>query len=172
VKKNYTFLLNCGYAEDAYLSYLPFTSRYKFATAREALIDLALFIKEQYVQRYAHEPKKCCKANRAKDPSAEFCAKCGHKIANEEFDPQGYMQFILDMACCCTVDSFHGNFIDYDEDARWQSEGINTKDAIRCVYVAEKVLAAAIGHSPDDRVNIESIFKDRTKSKDNSFSFW
>ncbi len=172
--KTYTFLLNFGYAESGGLSYLPFTSRKRFATAKGALIDLAEFLKEHYVQRYTPKLRKCCQANRAKDPTAEFCAKCGTSVADAEFDPEGYMEFVEGIANC-DVDGFHGGYIDYDDGYRWQSEGIDKalkNGSIRLVYVAEKVLAAAIGHSPDDRVNIDSIFKDRTKSKSNSFSFW
>lgn len=175
MKKKYTFVLNFGYAESGRLSFLPWTSQVGFANAKEALIDLAEFLKEHYWQKYGPKPRKCCKATKEKDPQAEFCSKCGTSLAEEEFDPEGYMQWVSEIADCDT-DTFHGKFIEWDESKRWQSDGLEgalTKGAnTRFVYVAEKVLAAAIGHSPDDRVTIDSIFKDRTKSGGTSFSFW
>jgi len=172
MKNTYTFLLNCGYAEDAHLAFLPFSSREKYATAKEALTDLAVFLKDEYVKR--NTPKRCCEASRTKEPTAAFCGKCGGPLADAGFDPEGYMHFVSEIAGC-NVDSFHGGYIDYDETLRWQSEGIEKaldNGSIRVVYIAEKVLAAAIGHSPDERVSIESIFKGRTKSSGSSFSFW
>ena len=174
-KKTYTFVLNFGYAESGRLSFLPWTSQVTFSNAKEALIDLATFLKEEFLLKHRSEPHKCCTASKEKDPQADFCAKCGRSLAEEEFDPEGYMEWVTEIANC-DVDSFHGDYIDWDESKRWQSNGLEgalTKGAnTRFVYVAEKVLAAAIGHSPDDRVTIDSIFKDRTKSGGSSFSFW
>ena len=175
MKKTYTFVLNFGYAESGGLAFLPWTSQVTFATAKEARVDLAAFLKEEYLLKHASELRKCCQASKEKDSQAVYCAKCGQSLTEEEFDPEGYMEWVAEIAGCDN-DTFHGDYIDWDESKRWQSNGLEgalTKGAnTRFVYVAEKVLAAAIGHSPDDRVTIDSIFKDRTKSGGSSFSFW
>ncbi len=171
MKKAYTFVLNFGYAESGGMSFTPFTSQRSYATAKEALVDLAEFLKEQYLQRNAPKPKKCCIENKEKDSTAEHCKKCGRPLADEEFDEEGYMEYVSSVDGMI-FDSFCGEFMDYDESLRWQCEGLEGGKNLRFVYTAEKVLAAAIGHSPDDRVSIDSIFKDRTKGQGNSFSFW
>src|SRR5574337_2038651 len=67
--KQYTFVLNFGYVESSGLSYMPFTSTGKYKDAKEALVDLAKFLKEQYLVQYENKPKKCCLAAKNKDPA-------------------------------------------------------------------------------------------------------
>ena len=176
-KRTYTFLLSCGYAESASLSFMPFTSSEKYASAAVALMDLAAYLKEQYDERHGpREPKACCLSTKKKDGEALFCSKCRSSLVPEGFDEERFMDFVSG-ACQSDIDTFHGDYIDWDEDDRWQSDGGALESAVqdksvRFVYTAEKVMAAALGHSPDDRVTIESIFKDRTKGGGKSFSFW
>ncbi len=175
LKKSYTFALNCGYAENGSLSFAPFTSREKYATAKEALLDLAAFFKERYDQRNAPQYKECCLVTKAKDAAARFCKNCGRTLEEEEFDVEDFTEFVSGI-CRADCDTFHGEYIDYDEDHRWQPGGLEQAVAdgsLRFVYTAEHVLAAATGHSPyPDKVTIESIFKDRTRSRGKSFAFW
>jgi hypothetical protein len=70
------------------------------------------------------------------------------------------------------IDSFHGEFIDYDEDLRWQSDGLEGALNQRFVYQAEWVLAAAIGYPHRAEVTFEDICKARTKSKSESFTYY
>lgn len=171
MKKRYTFALNFGYAEDASLGFVPFTSSQRYADAKEALLDLAAFFKEHYVATLAPRLKKCCESARSKDPGAKFCPKCGKPLDPDGLDADGFMDWLRRLDGC-SVDSYHGEVVPYDEGQRWQPGGLEGLESVRTVHVAEKVLAAAIGHSPDGRVTIESIFKDRTKSGGRSFSFW
>lgn len=168
--KTYTFLLNFGYAESGRLAYVPFTSTQKFANAKIALVDLANFFKEHYLELHKPKLKKCCLDNKAKDSTAQFCSKCSKSLVDQDFDDEGYMEFVMDIGGCDT-DSY-GEYVDFSADVRWEAGMLGLNKDTRVVYQAEKVLAAAIGHSPDDRVTIERIFEQRTKSKSEDFSFW
>lgn len=170
--KTYTFLLNFGYVESTRLAYVPFTSTVELANAKLALVDLANFLKEHFLEKHGPKLKKCCLANKEKDPHAQFCSKCSRSLVNEDFDVEGYMDFIKEIGEC-DIDTYHGNYVEYSDDLRWDpTGGLGPEKDTRLVYNAEKVLAAAIGHSPDNRVNIEKIFEQRTKSGSDSFSFW
>src|SRR5271170_4910969 len=116
--KQYTFVLNFGYVESSSLSYFPFSSLNKYRSAKEALVDLSLFLKEQYLSRHTIEPKKCCLASKEKDSGAEFCAKCGKSLLKEAFNDEWFIDWLQDMSNC-DVDRFHGDFIDYDTSHRW-----------------------------------------------------
>jgi hypothetical protein len=164
--KTYSFFLNFGYAEDGMLGYIPFSSDKKFSSVKEAFIDLANFFKEAF-DRKQHELKKCCQSS-IKIEESNYCNKCGLYLKGIKFDKEIYIDFIKNIACADT-NSYFGDIIDCDDNARWQPEFIGFND-VNIIYVAEKCLAAAIGLSPDDRVNIDSIFE--KKSKNNSFSFW
>jgi hypothetical protein len=173
MKRSYTFALNCGFAEDGELSYTPFTSEQKFASAKEALIDLAQFFKEHFVEGNTPKLKACCTATRAKDTEAKFCSKCGSSLAVKKFDAEAYTEFVHE-ACLCDNNSY-AELIDYNEEYRWQPGGMEKaadNGSLRFVITAEKVLAAALGESPDERVTIETIFQDRTKAGGKVFSFW
>jgi hypothetical protein len=171
MKKAYTFVLNFGYVESSRLSFLPWTSKEKYATARDALVDLAMFLKEKFLERHAVKPKKCCLDSKAKDSGAEFCRKCGRSLVDEDFDAERYMEFVSGIGDC-DIDTFHGEYIDWNASERWQTEGLEGAVNQRFVYQAEKVLAAAINQTPDDRRTFETICKDRTKYKMDSFHFW
>lgn|SRR5512135_292231 len=172
MKKAYTFILNFGYVESARLAFLPWTSKEKYANARDALVDLATFLKEKFLEKHAVKPKKCCIDSKAKDSDAEFCRKCGRSLqVDEDFDVEGYMEFVSGIGDC-DIDTFHGDYIDWNDEERWQTEGLEGQSNQRFVYQAEKVLAAAIGQTPDERRTFETICKERTKNKTESFSFW
>lgn len=168
--KSYTFVLNFGYVESSSLSYFPFTSVYKYKSAKEALVDLALFLKEQYLLKNTSKPKKCCVDAKVKDSSAEFCSKCGKSLEEEEFDEELFEDWLTQMSCC-DIDSFHGDFIDYDEELRWQSNGLEGSVNQRFVYHAGWVLLAALGF-PHGDLSFEDICKERTKEKRESFSYY
>jgi hypothetical protein len=169
--KQYTFVLNFGYVESASLSYLPFSSTNKYRDAKEALIDLALFLKEQFLLKHGFEYKKCCLITKEKDSEAAFCSACGKSLAEEEFNDEHFTEWLTDMSCT-NLDLFHGEFIDYDESLRWQSNGLEGAPNQRFVYQAEWVLAAAIGYPQRDDQTFEDICKDRTKAKRESFSYY
>jgi hypothetical protein len=171
MKKEYTLVLNFGYVESSRLSFLPWTSKEKFANARDALVDLATYLKEKFLERHEVKPKKCCLDSKAKDAEAKFCKKCGRSLeVDEDFDVEGYMEFVVGIGDC-DIDTFHGEYIDYNDGDRWQAEGMEGGNQ-RFVYQAEKVLAAAIGHTPDERRTFETICKERTKNKTENFAFW
>ena len=171
-KKAYTFVLNFGYAESARMSFMPWTSSEKYATARDALVDLGTYLKEKYEERHEVKPCSCCTASLSKDEEAIYCGKCGRSLkVDDEFDVEGFMEFVSEMNGC-DVDTFHGEYIDYSEDARWQPGFLEGTSNQRFVYQAEKVLAAAIGHTPDEQSTLEVICATRTKSKDEIFTFW
>lgn len=171
MKKQYTFVLNFGYVESAGLSYMPWSSSEKYATAKDALIDLATFFKEQYLLQHKVELKSCCEANKKKDPEASFCSKCRRSLKEEEFDDEAFIDWLQGMANS-NIDSFHGEYMDYDPDnQRWQSDGLEGALNQRFVYQAEWVLAAAIGY-PHGDVTFEDICKERTKEKRESFSYY
>jgi hypothetical protein len=169
--KQYTFVLNFGYVESSSLSYLPFSSTDKYRDAKEALIDLAEFLKEQYLLQHETKPKKCCIASKEKDATAEFCPKCGHSLTKEEFNDEHFTQWLSDMECA-NIDSFHGEFIDYDESHPWQYNGLEGALNQRFVYQAEWVIAAALGYPHRKEQTFEKICQDRTKTKRESFSYY
>ena len=169
--KSYTFVLNFGYVESSRLSYFPFTSTGKYKSAKEALVDLANFLKEQYLEKHAVELRACCEANKLKDSEAEYCSKCRRPLQEAEFDDEEFIDWIQGMSSC-DVDSFHGDYIDWDPEYRWQSDGLEGAVNQRFVYQAEWVLAAALGYPHRDDVTFEDICKQRTKEKKESFSYY
>lgn len=171
MKKAYTFVLNFGYVESSSLSYMPFSSKAKYNTAKDALVDLALFFKEQYLLSHKVRLKKCCTANKTKDPSANFCSKCRSPLKEEKFDDEDFTDWLRGMSGC-DIDSFHGEFIDHNTTYRWQSNGLEGAPNQRFVYQAEWVLAAALGYLHRDDRTFEDICKDRTKEKRESFSYY
>jgi hypothetical protein len=171
MKKQYTFVLNFGYVESSSLSYMPFSSTEKYASAKEALVDLAIFFKEQFALNNKVELKACCEVNKKKDAEAAFCSKCRRSLKEEEFDDEAFVDWIRGMGNC-DIDSFHGEYIDYDESLRWQSNGLEGSLNQRFVYQAEWVLAAAVGYPHRKDQTFEDICKDRTKEKRESFSYY
>jgi hypothetical protein len=169
--KQYTFVLNFGYVESSGLSYMPFTSSGKYKDAKEALIDLAKFLKEQYLLKYESKPKKCCLASKNKDSTSEFCSKCGRSLFEEEFNGEHFIDWLREFGGL-DIDNFHASYIDYDDSHRWQSNGLEGAPNQRFVYQADWVLAAAIGHPHRDTQTFEKICQDRTKAKRESFSYY
>jgi hypothetical protein len=169
--KSYTFVLNFGYVESSGLSYMPFTSSGKYKGAKEALVDLAKFLKEQYLVQHESKPKKCCLASKAKDASAVYCAKCGHTLAEEEFNDEHFVEWLRELDGL-DIDRYHGDYIDYDTSHRWQSEGLEGAVNQRFVYQAEWVLTAALGYPHREDQTFEDICKERTKEKRESFSYY
>ena len=173
MSKTYTLVLNCGYAEESAISFVPFTSVNKYANAREAVLDFAEFMKEQFNQ--TAELKKCCRNSKKADQGANFCRICGARISNyreDEFDEEAYMNFIHRVCQASCLDDFAGKFGGYADDERWRLADIADAKNIRVIYVAEKVLAAAIGYPSRDDRTFEVICEERTARKTEHFSFW
>lgn len=168
--KQYTFVLNFGYVESASMVYMPWSSTGKYKGAKEALLDLAAFLKEKFLLQHETKPKKCCIASKEKDSGAEFCSKCGRSLVEEEFNDEHFTDWLTNMDCS-NVDSF-SEFMDYDESNRWQSNGLEGSLNQRFVYNAEWVLAAALGYPHRTEQTFEKICKDRTKHKRESFSYY
>lgn len=169
--KAYIFVPNFGYVESSRLSYMPFTSLGKYKNAKEALVDLAKFLQEQYLINHSSKPKKCCVASKEKDTSAEFCSKCGSSLEEDEFDSEHFQEWLSNMSCC-DINGFHDEFIDYDTSHRWQSDGLEGAPNQRFVYNAEWVLSAALGYPHRDDQTFEKICQDRTKEKRESFMYY
>ncbi len=163
--KQYTFVLNFGYAEDAALSFFPFTSYTKHSSSKKALIDLATFLKDAFSARNRGSTEPCCVALKKKHPIAKFCYECGRLIDKEEFDGEAFIDWLRDLNNCGSIDELHSSFIDYDETSPWQSDGLENQPNPIFVYEAEWVLAAAVGW-PDNKA-FEKI-----KNTKNSFSFY
>jgi len=170
MKKQYTFVLNFGYVESAGLSYMPWASTEKYANAKDALIDLATFFKEMYLIQHKVE-RACCEANKKKDSEAAFCSKCSRSLKEEKFNDEHFTEWLSNMGGS-NIDSFHGEFIDYDTSLRWQSNGLEGALNQRFIYQAEWVLAAAIGYPHRDDRTFEDICKARTKEKRESFEYY
>jgi hypothetical protein len=168
-KKQYTFVLSYGYAESQTIFVTPFTSKNTFSDAKAALLDLAQFFKERFIEQHVPKPKQCCLKAKESASEDEYCSKCGQFLTEDDFDIEHFMEFVRDMGSTDN-DSYSSEFASYSEDHRWEPEGLG--DNIRHVYTAEKVMAAAIGHEVFPGKTIESVFKDRTKSKSKDFSFW
>jgi hypothetical protein len=170
--KKYIFLLNFGYVESAMLGFVPFSSTKEFSSVKEAFIDLAEFFKSAFMGQKSIQ-QKCCAAA-SKKSTSNFCNKCGRSLKEKEFDAEKYIDFVREVGTA-DVDTYSGEIVDYNYgDSRWQpldlSECFVNPDSVKVVYVAEKCLAAALGHSPAYRVDIDLILKDHEKT--NSFSFW
>lgn len=169
--KQYTFVLNFGYVESSCLYYFPFTSEQKYKDAKEALVDLAKFLKEMYEINHKVELKDCCKKNQAKDPEAEFCSKCRRPLKEDDFNPEHFGDWLREMSSC-DIDSFHGDYIEYDDTQRWQNNGLEGAPNQRFVYQAEWVLTAALGYPHREDNTWDDICKARTKDKCVSFSYY
>lgn len=167
--KRYTLVLNFGYVESARLAYMPWISRQTYRDAKEALLDLAVFLRDQYLIEHTPKLKKCCTATQAKDSSAAFCSKCGYSLAEVEFDGEHFSEWLRELDT--DVDTFHG-LIEWNPENRWQAEGLEGAPNPRFVYQAEWVLAAAVGHPKREDVTFETICKARTKSRSESFSYY
>lgn len=169
--KKYTFVLNFGYVESSGLCFMPWTSLGSYKDAKSALLDLALFLKEQYMSQFDQQPKQCCTNTKQKDAEAEFCSKCRRQLTDEVLDGEQFTDWLRSMDGV-DVDNFHGEFIEWDDTHRWQSNGLEGMPNQRFVYQAEWVLAAAVGYSHGGNNTFEKICENRTKSKEESFSYY
>lgn len=167
--KRYTFVLNFGYVEHARLAYMPWTSKQSYRDAKTALLDLAEFLRDQYLVEHAPKLKKCCAAIKARDSVATFCSRCGSSLTEDAFDGERFSEWLRELDT--DLDTFHG-LIEWDPAHRWQSEGLERAPNPRFVYQAEWVLAAAVGHPKWEDVTFETICKARTKSRSESFSYF
>lgn len=169
--KKYTFVLNFGYVESSGLCFMPWTSVNSYKSAKDALLDLALFLQEQYVGQ-TEPPKKCCTASKQKDSEAQFCSKCGKPLLDKVFDGEGFIDWLRHLDGI-DVDSFHSDFVEWDDNHRWESEGLEDAPNQRFVYQAEWVLAAAVGYSHGGNpVTFEKICENRTRNKTESFAYY
>lgn len=171
--KQYTFVLNFGYVESSGVSYTPFTSRDQFPNAKKALISLAEFLKERFMANRNDdiEPKQCCLKTRSKDEDAIYCSTCKRSLKDFEFDGEEFTQWLSDMDGV-DLDIFHSSFIDYDEEAAWQSQDLENAPNPRFVYQAEWVIAAAVGYNHREGHDFKTICTNRTKEKKISFSYF
>lgn len=170
-RKKYTFVLNFGYAEQSYVSFMPWTSSSAYTDAKIALADLAEFLREQYLKEHQASTKKCCAKAKEKDSEAEFCPRCGRRLADAEFESEYFEDWLRQMGST-DMDGFHGGHVEWDEDHRWRSDGLEGKPNQRFVYQAEWVLSAALGHPHHLDRTFETICQERTKSKRESFSYY
>jgi hypothetical protein len=166
--KRYTLVLNFGYVEQQRLSYMPWTSNQKFKDAKEALLDLALFLKERYLAENTPQLRKCCIASKENGASS-FCAKCGLRLATEEPDGEEFAEWLVQLDT--NVDGFHG-LIEWDPDNRWQSDKLEGAPNQRFVYEAELVLTVAAGFAGRQDKTFEAICRNRTESQKSSFSYY
>lgn len=167
--KRYTLVLNFGYVESQRLAYMPWISKTTFKDAKDALLDLATFLKEKYLTEHDTKPKKCCLATIAKDASAKYCSKCRRELAEPEFDGERFSDWLRDLDT--DIDTFNG-YGDWDREDRWQADQLEGALNQRFVYQAEWVLAAAVGHPQRQEITFETICKTRTKSREDSFSYY
>lgn len=166
--KRYTFVLNFGYVEEAAVGYLPFTSRDSFANAKKALVNLAEYLRDEFMKTITVEPKACCVNTREKDNEALYCSKCRMSLTNLDFDSEEFMQWLRDLNGC-TNDSWP---IDWDAEAPWEVGHLEDAPNPRFVYQAEWVLSAAVGHPYHDEIEFKDICAKRTKEKKESFSYY
>lgn len=167
--KRYTLVLNFGYVESQRLAYMPWSSKQKFKDAKEALLDLANWLKERYLEENKTEPKACCLKTKEKDPEAEYCSKCRRELADPEFDGEEFEDWVQQLDS--DIDTLHG-LISWDPEARWQCDGLEGTPNQRFVYQAHWVLSAALGQPHHDDITWETICKNRTKSRQDSFTYF
>jgi len=144
--KSYTLILNFGYAESQTTGYYPFVSTgKKFASAIEAIEDLAEFLKEKFIQANDAQPsiKQCCTDSAAANPNAKYCSECGRFLNEEEFtiDDDEFEEFLFELNGSTTDDL--GRIILSDIEDRWEL-GLFEKNEV-FIYNAEKVISSIIG---------------------------
>lgn len=163
----YNIILHFGYAEDGSLGFVPFSCDQEFDSPKDAFINLAEFFREAFEKGSAPTLKKCCLLN--KEQGYKFCPKCGSPLSKKDFDAERYVDFVKGIGESNT-DSYNGDYVEYTGRNRWEPsydiEVPNHHNII--VWVAEKVLAAAIGHSPHPDRNIDNVFA----KEGDRFSFW
>lgn len=150
---------------------MPWVSSDSHKDAKEALLDLASFLKEQYLIGLGtdDEPKKCCLATKAKEPEAAFCLKCAASLEDPEFDEEHFTDWLCGLDT--DSDTFHG-YIQWDPNAKWQTGQLEGMPNQRFVYQAERVIAAALGYPHHKDYTFATICKNRTKNKADSFTYF
>jgi hypothetical protein len=168
--KPYSFLLCFGYAENGKLGFVPFVSNEKFASPKEAFVNLANFFKDAFMSKGFAPHKACCKKSKKLNPDSDFCGKCRSPLDNAAFDSEAFENFVEQISISDN-NSYNEDIIDWDT-SLWVPELPEDLNSAKVIYHAEKVLTAAIGdeHSYDKRVTIDSIFKDQDET--NFFSYW
>ena len=167
--KTYTLLLNTGYAEGAAVYFTPFQSVHKHKDAKAALLHLANWLRQSYEAHNSTEGFSCCVVA-SDNPNNQFCPKCGRSLADREFDPDAFREWICKV-CACTMDDIGANDLRWD-DPEWEIGGSPDLSSARLVFEAEEVISAAIGHSSRKEKTFESICEERTRTKTKHFSFW
>jgi len=173
--KKYTFVLNFGYVESSKLAFIPFTSTNKYKDAKIALVDLAKFLQEKYLlaqkDSESSEPPMCCSVSKDVNADAKFCSTCGGSLNFIiEFDDEHFQEWLYELSSA-DINTFHSFFIPYNEEDRWISNGFEGAANQRFVYQAEWVLSAALGF-PHGETTFEDLCKERTKTKQDSFSYY
>ncbi len=171
--KRYTLVLNFGYTSSTSLSYVPFTSQQRFKSAKEAVVDLANFLKEQFLSPHIKKFKPCCVNSKNADAEALFCSKCGTSLHQETFSQLfGLFRDWLQEFDACDVDS-SGMLLDENiDDHRWDVGNLRGEPNQRFVFHAEDVLLAALGFPPRKDITFETICQRRSKNKEEDFSYW
>ncbi len=167
--KSYTFVLSFGYVEHCSLYYMPWKSSKKFASAKEALVDLSLYLKKKFEESHNRHISSCCHQSIKADSSADFCSKCGTRLQHD-FDDEEFRDWLFQMSTC-DIDTFHGDFIDWEEDPEWESGDLEDAPNQRFVYQAEWVISTAAGYPYGDKT-FEDLCQERTKEKKKSFSYY
>lgn len=169
-KKRYTLVLNFGYVESAHTGYVPFTSKGTYKDAKEALVDLANYLKEKYLIEHGNKPKKkCCLATLDKDAAAKFCTKCGYQVIDYEFDLEDFGDWTRKLDT--DLDTF-GGLVEWDDQDRWEAGLLEGAPNQRFVYQANWVIPAVFGYKHQDGHSFEDICKRRTKSKEDCFKYY
>lgn len=175
--KFYTFILNFGYVETAAFSYLPFTSSCEFEDDKSALIDLANFLKDSYLDLKFNVESACCTDAKKSDSSARYCRTCGRELVKKEsFNGEDFTDWLVQMgAGASDSQSFHSEFVGWQSDLRWEPgvfEMTNGDYKQVFVYNAEWVLAAAVGYNHVGYRTFDNLCEDRVKKNESNFSYW
>lgn len=164
--KQYTLILNFGYAESGRLGFMPWTSKKKFKDAKEAILDLARYLKDRYLENTSRPLKKCCQKS-TENEGAEYCLKCGHPLIESVFVGERFSDWLIGLDT--DANTFH-EYIAWDSDPEWEAGTFGPNQ--RFVYQAEAVLAAAVGSPKDPDITFEEICRRRTKSKSDDFTYY
>lgn len=151
--KKYCFLLNFGYAEDAHIGLVPFSSEKEFASVKDAFIDLSKFFLNSYINK--HKEAVCCIS--AKKRNNTYCSNCGLFINQNEFNEEDFLNFLIEISTS-TNDSYASNFSSDDDFPEWESSCEFDLLNIHFVYEAERCIAMAAGHNIYDNRNIDDLF--------------
>ncbi len=116
-------MMTCGYVESNMTSWLLYGCRFQgnpgYDSMEEAIKDLALDLYAKFYDEHlsAYENRylnfeRCCRDVLIEDPKANFCKGCGKAIANKQFDPAEFRDFVVGL---------HNTTCDSYGDAEWTS---------------------------------------------------